>query len=166
MVDLRRHMREHIANSDLMDQTEKVLRFPKGSEGATEDDGEEALKLVYRAAEVIRAIESRAAAVEARTRTLAEDAIEKLQHAENHIRLLETEQREAEERIREVENALQLSELRIASVENQLSQAELRTRTAEKRASEAERSLKRIEDAIRTHLLGQRGVSGGMAEAA
>ena len=56
MVDLRRHMREHIANPGLMDQAEKVLRFPKGSEGATEDDGEEALKLVYRAAEVIRAI--------------------------------------------------------------------------------------------------------------
>jgi septal ring factor EnvC (AmiA/AmiB activator) len=167
MAWLRQHMRDHIADSGPIDQIEKVFPFPKAPVCSPESEGEAALELVYRAAEVIRGIEDRASVVEARARSLAEDAVEKLQVATNCIESLETGRRETEKRIQETESALERAEARIAAGEDQLSQAELRARTAETRASEAEKALIRIEDAIRTHLLGQRrGVSSNLAVAA
>jgi hypothetical protein len=161
---LREHMRDHIANRRPIESTEKVLRFPSTFPSATTvEDAQRALDLVCQAAELIRGIEDRASAIEARARDLVEQAVEKLQLAENRIQLLETERRAAEAcisdagvKIRETEQALQQAELRIASAEAQLCQTELRAKAAETQADDAKKALLRIEDAIRTQLLGQR----------
>ena len=147
--------RGHTDNSAPIDEPEKVLQFPDTPARSTEDRGKAALELVHRAADVIRGIEERATAVEARARSLAEDAVEKLQLANDRIRSLETERRAAEARIQEAEEALKRAASRIAVVEGELSQAERLTRAAETRANETEKALIRIEDAVRT-LLGQR----------
>jgi predicted nucleic acid-binding Zn-ribbon protein len=73
---------------------------------------------------------------------------------------------EASVKIRETVKALEQAESRIESVEDQLSQAELRARKAETRAGEAEKALIRIEDAIRTQLLGQRRAASSKSGAA
>jgi chromosome segregation ATPase len=174
MAWLREHMRNHIADSASIDPTEKVLRFPNASPRSAMIDGAAALDLIYQAAEIIRGIEDRAIAIEARARTLIEDAVKKLQLADIRIQSLETERRAAEARmnedsvrIQEAEKALKRAESRIAAAEAQLSEAELCARTAETRASEAEKALIRIEDAIRTQLLGQRrAASSNLAAAA
>jgi chromosome segregation ATPase len=173
MAWLRGHMRDHIANSDSIDQADKVLRFRNAPPCSTENEGEAALDLIYQAAEVIRGIEDRANTIEVRAQCLAQDAIEKLQLAENRIQSLETERRAAEAcmseasvKIRETEKALKQAESRIEAAEDQLSQAELRARIAEKRAGEAEKALIRIEDAICTQLLGQRRAAAGKSAAA
>jgi hypothetical protein len=173
MAWIRGHMRDHIANSDSIDQTDKVLRFRNSPAFSTENEGEAALDLIYQAAEVIRGIEDRANTTEARAQCLAQDAIEKLQLAENRIQSLETERRAAEAcvseasvKIRETEKALNQAESRIEAAENQLSQTELRARIAETRAGEAEKALIRIEEAIRTQLLGQRRAASSKSAAA
>jgi chromosome segregation ATPase len=159
MVRLREHMRNHLADLALVNPTDNVLRFPESPCLATEE-GAEAVDLVFQAADMIRGIEDRAAAIATRARNLIEDAIQKLLLAETRNQELETEQRVAEARIneanlriRETEDELNRAKLRIAAVESQLSAAELYARTAERRACEAKDALLGIEDAVRTQLL-------------
>jgi chromosome segregation ATPase len=160
MAWLRQHPRAHTDHAGPIDQTEKVLRFPDTPARSPEDRGQAALELVYRAADAIRGMEDRA-------QSIAEDAVEKLQLASNRIQALEAERRAAEARIHEAEETLKRAASRIAVAEERLAQAERIARAAETRASEAEKALIRIEDAVRTRLLGQRrGAPGNPAGAA
>jgi chromosome segregation ATPase len=170
MAWLRKQMRDHIANSDSIDEPEKILRFPNVSACSIGKDDEAATDNVYQAAEVIWRMVERAAAVEARLRSLADGAVEKLQLANDRVQSLETERQVAEARIQEAEahirvaeDTLKLAELRIADAERQRSQADLRAKNAETQASEVQEvftRIERMEDEIRTRLLGQeRGVS-------
>ena len=164
---LRQHMRGQTAGSGSVDPTETALHLPEPPAHAVDDQGKAALDLVYRAADVIRGIEDRATAVEARARSLVEDAVEQLQLANNRIQSMEAERRAAEGRIQEAETAVKRAEARLVMAEGQLSQTEMRARMAETRASEAEKTLIRIEGAIRTQLLGKRpGPSGKVSAAA
>jgi chromosome segregation ATPase len=143
----------------IIDQSDKIVQFPDAPARSPEDRGQEALELVYRAAEAIRGMEDRA-------RGIAEDAVEKLQAANHRIQALEGERRAAEVRIQEAEDALKRAASRIAAAEDRLAQAERIARAAEARATEAEKALIRIEDAVRTRLLGQRRAAGNRTAAA
>jgi chromosome segregation ATPase len=148
MAWLRQHLRAHTDNATSVEQGDKVLRFPDPSARLPEERGQAALELIYRAAEAVRGVEDRA-------RSIAEDAVGKLQLANDRIQVLEAERRAAEVRIQEAEEALKRAAARIAVAEDRLVQAERHAKAAEMRASEAEKALMRIEDAVRTRLLGQ-----------
>jgi chromosome segregation ATPase len=149
MAWLRQHLRGQSDDAGPIERTDKILQFPDAPPRSPEDRGKETLDLVHRAAEVIRGIEDRA-------RGLAEDAVEQLQRANARIQSLEAERRAAETRAHEAEEALKRAASRIAAAEEQLAQAERSARAAETRAIETEKALVRIEDAVRTRLLGQR----------
>ena len=78
------------------------------------------------------------------------------------------ERRAAEVRIQEAEEALKRAAARIAVAEDRLVRAERHAKAAEMRASEAEKAgaLMRIEDAVRTRLLGQQRRPPGKPAAA
>jgi chromosome segregation ATPase len=147
MAWLRQHQRAHTDNAASTEQGDKVLRFPDASARLPEERGQAALELIYRAAEAVRGVEDRA-------RSIAEDAVGKLQQANDRIQGLEAERRAAEVRIQEAEEALKRAAARIAVAEDRLIQAERLAKAADARASEAEKALMRIEDAVRTRLLG------------
>jgi chromosome segregation ATPase len=148
MAWLRQHLRAHTDNAASIEQSDKVLRFPDAPARLPEERGQAAVELIYRAAEAVRGVEDRA-------RSIAEDAVGKLQLANDRIQVLEAERRAAEVRIQEAEEALKRAAARIAVAEDRLVQAEQHAKSAETRASEAEKALMRIEDAVRTRLLGQ-----------
>jgi chromosome segregation ATPase len=163
----RKGTRAQVADSCSIGSEDKVLQFPAGPRCSKTNDAESALGLVQQAAEAIKGLEARAAEVEARAQSLAQDAIERLRNAESRIQALEAERSSFEARmdaathkILEADKALTRAESRIEGAEEQLFKAQLRAHGAETRASEAEKALLRIEDAIRTQLLGQtRGAS-------
>ena len=160
MAWLRQHLRAGSDKPAPVERSNKVLQFPDASAPGPEERGQAALELVYRAAEVIREVEDRA-------RNIAEDAVGKLQLANDRIQVLEAERRAAEVRIREAEEALKRAVARIAIAEDRLVQAERLAKAADTRASEAEKALMRIEDAVRTRLLGeQRRAAGNKIAAA
>ena len=159
MAWLRHHLRANSDNAASIGQSDKVLRFPDTPARLPEERGQAALELVHRAAEVIRDVEDRA-------RSIAEDAVGKLQLANDRIQVLEAERRAAEVRIQEAEEALKRAAARIAVAEDRLVQAERHAKAAEMRASEAEKALMRIEDAVRTRLLGQQRRAPGRPAAA
>jgi hypothetical protein len=142
---------------------ETVVRFRRDMPNSAADDGSTALELVHQAVELIRGAENRATDLEARAQVIVQQAIERLELAERRVHSAEA-QREAalagiEEtnvRAREIEKALKRAKSGLAANEAQLSATELRANAAEARASEAEKTLIRVEDAIRAHLLGQR----------
>lgn len=164
----RRHLRDQVAESNATDPTGKVVQFLNAHPYSTTHEGGAALDLVYQAAEMIRGIEDRAAALEVRAQGLVKDAAERMQVAERRILHVEAERQAAEAhmsdasvRLQEVEQALERAQSRIAAAEDLLSTAEMRAQSAETRASKAEQTLVRIEDAIRTQLLGQRREPSG-----
>ena len=129
------------------------------------------LDLVYQAAEVIKNLETRANETEARASSIVKGAIQKLELAQSRIQSLESERRadaqQAALKLQELVMALEQAELRIAAFQSRLVEAEVKAQNAESRASESERTLARLEEAIRTQLLGQsRGRSTGYSEAA
>jgi chromosome segregation ATPase len=135
--------------------------FGSHSAYSESEDGAAILYLVYRAAEVLMAAEDRATDSEARAETLASRAREELKLAEQSLCALDAERQEIESklseangRLREYEIALENSESRIAVAEAKLTAAERRALEAETRANAARAALLRIEEAIRTHLLG------------
>jgi len=163
---LNKHMRDHLSNSARIELDDRVLSFPVASAATSRNgetrDGETALELVYQAAEMVRGIENRATEFESRARGLAEQANEKLKLAERHIHDLEVKQQAAETciqqahlKLQEAGEALKRERARVQAAENRLPQLEMRARSAEARAQECERALSRIEDAIRTQILGQ-----------
>ena len=149
MAWLRQHLRGQSDDAGPIERTEKILPFPYAPARSPEERGKQTLDLVHRAAEVIRGIEDRA-------RSLAEDAVEQLQRANTRIQSLEAERRAAEARAQEAEEALKRAASRIAAAEDHVARAERTARAAEMRAIETEKALVRIEDAVRTRLLGQR----------
>lgn len=136
-------LRDCIQVTDLdqaSEEGENVLAFPRGRTEQVRNDGQSAIELVYKAAEVVGDMQDQARQTEVRAQTLCRNAIEKL--------------RLAERRAQAAENALNLAESRIASAEARLSAAELRAKKAETRAHELDQALTLIEEAIRTRLLG------------
>jgi ABC-type phosphate transport system auxiliary subunit len=143
-VALPHWLRECIQVSDHdeeSEQDENVLAFPRNKTEPVGNDGQSAIDLVYKAAEVVSNVHDHARQMEIRAQTLCKNAIEKL--------------RLAERRTEAAENALNIAESRIASAEARLAAAELRAKKAETRTRELDQALTLIEDAIRSKLLGE-----------
>jgi hypothetical protein len=122
-----------------IDPTQNVLEFPQRKADGSRNDGQSALDLVYRAAEVVGELEVHARQIETRAEAFGRDALEKL--------------RLAKRRAEAAESALYLAESRISSAEAKLHEAQLRAKKAEARARELDQALMLVEDAIRTRLL-------------
>jgi len=156
---LRGYMRDHVANSSMVDSADNILNFQRPPYSA-KNPGAAALDLVYQAAELIGDVDNYAAEKQARAANLAKQAIEKLKIADDRVRSAESvrltaeaEIKELSDRLREAEKVMEQMASRMAATEAQLSTAEQRAGTAELRANEAEDALKRIEEAIRTQIL-------------
>jgi chromosome segregation ATPase len=170
----RRGMRSHLAGSSSTEVAENILSFREDLSGPRSDQGASAIRMVHQAAELIRKIEQQAADVESRAQDLAKRLIVELELAERRLCSAEAERQateadinEANLRVHEAGIALENAESIIASTEARLSAAEQRADEAEARAKEAGAALVRIEDAIRTHLLGAgRFASNSLAAAA
>jgi chromosome segregation ATPase len=171
---LREHMRDQLTNAALSDDGRNILDFPGDTPAGPRFDTSSALDLVSQAAGVIRGIQDRAAESEARAKALAENALEKLQLAEDRIHSAEAARGLAQEslselaaRLQEAERELARTQSRIATAEAQLANAEQHMRAAETRAINAEKAVNQIEDAIRTQLVGlQRSLTGRAIRAA
>jgi hypothetical protein len=118
-----------------------VLNFPQGRTDRRTNDGQSALDLVFQAAELVGNMQEEARQRETRAQSLCRGAIEKLRFAER--------------RVEAAESALSIAESRLSSAEASLAAAELRAKNAETRARELDQALSRVEDAIRTRLLGE-----------
>jgi chromosome segregation ATPase len=162
MHSLEQHMRDCIRNSASIDSTENLLRFPRGGAGSSQYDSTgAALRLVSQVAESIRNIQDRANESEARTKTMAEKAVEQLHLADARIQSAEEARRVAEEnlykisiRLEEAETELIRTISRIATADAQLSSAEDRLRASDMRATNAEKAFKQLEQAIHAQLVG------------
>ena len=178
---LRGHMRAHMSSPGSAEPAaESILKHRRPVIAAETrnglpdgDDGPAPLVLAYQLAEVLRSKEDHAAEIEARAQALAKRAIEELNLAETRLRsaeiarnAAEADRNEANARVEEFEGALKHIEGRISTAENQLSAAVLRAKTAETRAAESEEALRLLEDAIRTHLLAERGQASSRSAAA
>ena len=170
---LREHMRDELAKAPSGDRAQNVVHFP--AETPPPRNGtSSALDLVAQAASVIRGIEERAAESEARARTLAEAALEKLERAEIRISDAETARIHAEDtlvrlsaRLQEAERELARTQSRLVAAENRLAEAEHQLRAAEARASHADNAVNQIEDAIRAQIMGlQRNLAARTRNAA
>jgi chromosome segregation ATPase len=161
----------HLERLRLHEQSEMVafpsLQAPSedfGSHSACSEseDGAAVLYLVYRAAEVLTAAEDRATDSEARAETFAGRTTEELKLAEERLYAVDAERQEIESKLNEANRrvqeyavALENSASRNAVAEAKLTAAERRALEAETRANAARAALLRIEEAIRTHLLGR-----------
>lgn len=152
MEALRRRKSES-ADFNFMDEAARILRFPNAPERAKRNEGEEALNLIYQAAKLVRGVEDRAAATEARARDLTEMAVARLQSVTEQLLALEAERHAADAKLQDSAKALVQAEAHIASLEQQLAQSELRTSEAQAKFSDMERSVERITEAIRVQLL-------------
>jgi chromosome segregation ATPase len=170
---LREHMREQVAKAPSGDHAKNVVHFPADT-APPRNDPSTALDLVSQAASVIRGIEERAAESEARARTLAESALEKLEQAEIRISDAETARIHAEDtlvrlsaRLQEAERELARTQARLVAAENRLADAEYQLRAAEARATQADNAVNQIEDAIRAQIVGlQRNLTARARNAA
>ena len=129
-----------VTDQNESDEGENVLNFPRGRIDPPRNDGQSALDMVYRAAEVVGSLQDHARQMETRAHALCRDALEKL--------------RLAERRLKSAESQLCQAESHIVSAEAKLSAAELRAKNAETKARELDQALTHIEEAIRTRLLG------------
>ena len=172
---LREHMRDQLMNVASADARRNVANFPGDPAAAALRHGtSSALDLVSEAAGVIRDIQERAAESEARGKSLAEGALEKLQVAVSRIESAEAARDVAEEaltrlggRLQEAERELERTQSRIVATERRLADAERQMRAAETRAANAEKAVSQIEDAIRTQLVGlQKSLTGRSIRAA
>ena len=145
------------------DPMDNIWSFAQAVGRSAAADGSAALDLVHQAAEMIGGIEDRANETQARAQRLVSDAIEKLKLADGRVQSAENAKRTAlgvaSARLEKAVNALECAESRLAA-------AEARALEAERRADGAEAALRRIEDAIRTQLLGERHSDGDQAAAA
>ena len=123
------------------EDSSNVLNFPQGRTDRRTNDGQSALDLVFQAAELVGNMQEEARQKETRAQSLCLEAIEKLRFAER--------------RVEAAESALSLAESRLSSAEARLAAAELRAKNAETRARELDQALSRVEDAIRSRLLGE-----------
>jgi chromosome segregation ATPase len=170
---LREHMRDEIAKAPSSDHAQNVVHF-RAEPAPPPNDPSTALDLVSQAASVIRGIEERAAEAEARARSLAQAAVEKLERAEIRISDAETARIHAEDtlvrlsaRLQEAERELARTQSRLVAAENRLAETEHQLRAAEARASHADNAVSQIEDAIRAQIMGlQRNLAARAKNAA
>jgi uncharacterized protein (DUF3084 family) len=170
----RRGMRSDVADSSSAELAENILTFQDDLSGPQKVQGALAIQMVHQAAELIRGMEQQAVDIESRAQALAKRVIAELELAKQRLCSAEVERQtsdaninKANLRVHEADIELANAESLIASTEAKLSAAEERADAAEARVKEAEKALIRIEDAIRTHLLGQRpGASSNLAAAA
>lgn len=169
---LHKHMRNELSDPTPIERAaDSIAGFKRPSKFAP-TRARTALDLVERAAELVRSIEDNASDIQSRARGLAEDAIKRLQSAENQIKVLEEKQAAAEAHINEVnarlheaEGALKRERARVQAAEDLLPRLEMRAKAAESRAEECENALARIEFAIRSKIL-KEGLSARRAAAA
>jgi DNA repair exonuclease SbcCD ATPase subunit len=167
-------MRDQTTNAATMDFGSNILNFRRDAAAALRYDTSAALDLVSEAAGVIRGISDRAADSEARAKASAESALERLQLAEARIYSAEAARDLAEEslsklsvRLEEAKRELTRTQSRIETAEAQLAKAEQRMSAAERRAVHAEEAVHKIEEAIRTQLVGfHRDLNGESVRAA
>ncbi len=169
----RRGMGSHVADSSSAELAENILCFRDDPSGSRSDQGALVIHMVHQAAELIRGMEQRAADIESRAQALAKRVISELELAEQRLCSAEAERQETEAginkanlRVHEADIALENAESLIAATEAKLSAAEQRADAAEERAKETGAALVRIEDAIRTHLLGAGEVASNNLAAA
>jgi chromosome segregation ATPase len=168
MNRVREHMLEQFENAPSVDHAQNVVQF---SADTAQHRTSSALELVSQVASIIRGLQERAAETEARARSLAESALERLRQAETRINDAETARARAEDtsarlgaRLQEAERELERTQARIVAAENKLADAEHQVRSAEARAIQAEKAVTQIDDAIRTQLLGlQRNLTNARA---
>jgi len=135
--------------------------FDSQSPHSDSEEGAAILYLVYRAAEALTAAKDRATDSEARAETLASRTAEELKRVEQRLCAVDAERQEIESRLNEANSriqeyqvALKNSESRNAAAAAKVTAAEHRALEAEARANATRAALLRIEEAIRTHLLG------------
>jgi hypothetical protein len=135
---------------------DNVVPFPLPPD---RDSGATALQLIYQAAEVLTGMEDRARETEARARSLCQSAAERLREANQRIEAAERERgeviRDAGSRLDEASEALTHAQTRIEAAEARALAAEIRAQTAEAEVMQARRVLARVEEAIRSRLLGE-----------
>jgi hypothetical protein len=136
-------------------QSGNVHSFPEAA--SVPDGSSEALDLVYRAADMFRALEDRARETEARAHAMCRDASDKVRQAEMRAEAAERAHRElaiaADQRLCEASNALEQAQSRIRSQADKLTAAEFRAQAAEAETRQAKRALALVEEAIRKRLL-------------
>ena len=157
---LHKHMRSHLSEAPRGRQAKSTTDGASFAPTAAHSDGRTALELIEQAADLFKNVEEQAQQFETRARALAEGAIQKLQLAEDKIRVLRDDQAAAQTRIaqlhdelQELREALKRERTRVEAAENRLPGLEMRARTAEARAKDFETTLSHIEEAIRTKLL-------------
>jgi hypothetical protein len=159
---LLQQLPDRIADSSAMEMTENVLSFRRDLSSSV-NEGAAVLELVNQAAALIKCMENRAADIEVQAQALGKPALEKLDLPQCQARSAEAELQAAQAAViktnagaQAVESAARQAVTRVAAAEAQLTAAELRANATEMRAAEREKTLVRVDDAIRTHLLGQR----------
>ncbi|MGH6672648.1 MAG: hypothetical protein ACRECV_11850 [Xanthobacteraceae bacterium] len=158
---LHKRMRNQFSGPTPIERAAEGLSgFPRRPATAIPPRGRTALDLVEQAAELVRSIEDNATDIETRARSLAEDAIKRLQASEKQIQALEEKHAAAEAhindvnaRLQEAGEAFEKERARVQAAEDLLPRLEMRARAAEARAEECENALSRIEFAIRTKIL-------------
>jgi chromosome segregation ATPase len=170
---LRRITRSQLADSSSAEPADDILSFRDDLSPPQSDQGALVIDMVHQAAELIREMERQSADIESRARALAKRLVAELEHAEQRLCSAEAERRafeadinEANRKIREVSIALENTKSLVASTQAELSAAEQRADAAEERAKESSATLVRIEDAIRTQLLGAVHATNNLAAAA
>ncbi len=166
---LREHMKSGL--SAALDPGQKAVRIanPAGNRA-----GETAIQLVSQVGDAIRSIEAQAADAELRAHKLAQRAVEKFKVAE--LRLEKTEAarvvaerslHNANARARKAEQACEEAKSLLAEAQNELTAMDQRVKAAEERAAELAVTLRHVEDAMRTQLLGlQRRTESSQSAAA
>jgi chromosome segregation ATPase len=156
---LQEHIRKHLAESHAESNVLNLRPQPSQAE----DLGDRAVGLVERAIQHIRDVEQEAVARHARAETLARDAIQELNKAQERVRAAEAARWAAEScvdgataKLREMEMQLERMAANAAAARTKIAAAEGRARDTEKRAAEAEKALERIETVIQTLLLEKR----------
>jgi len=139
-----------------------VVNSPKGR--STRENADDAVDLVYQAAETWKEIQDHAAATVARAESLARDAIKQLQLAQTRIEDAEAARDRAladladmSATVAEVKREFGQLRLQLSDKEAKLCAAEERAATAEMRAGEASEALERLVDAVRNELPRKKG---------
>jgi hypothetical protein len=140
-----------------VNDADNVVTFP--TQPPAQDGSATALDLIYRAAEMFAGVESRARDIEANARAMCQSAVDKLLDAERRVQAAERARQDiisdVDRRLQDVAIALSDAQERIDAANARTAAAEARATTAEAEAQTARRLLAKVEDAIRSRLLGE-----------
>ena len=155
---LQEHMRKHLVEAH--GHSNVLSLRPQPSD---EQLGLRAVELAERAIEHVRDTERKAADRHACAEALARNAIQKLNKAEDRVRVAESAHRSIEAQLeqayatmRNIEIELERTAADAAAAQTRILAAQEEAREAEKRATEAENALKRIEAILETMFLQKR----------